>query len=402
MKKAMSKLLSAVLIMALVFTSGGMVFADTSSADEQMQAENAAVLQAASELSAAEIPQIKTKSVKEAIVKADNVLPLTNFVTGSETVYRYKVFPISQYLILKAPSNGVFYLNGTGANLTKGRVDIKIKTSPSASTFLESSSLYSGQKYNEMRVEVAKAGTYYLVVEPSYNASGYFDIGGAFINGTATRTLSNNKWSAVGVYKAKQTKYFKFKAKYTGYVTINTAYLSGEITLTNSRKRAVSNAVDSYSGGSQITFGVQKNRTYYIKALNNYTMYDGYYKIKYINKGIREKSGKNKSRAVLIKKKRTKKGTIVAGEKRIDWYKFKVTKKKRVRITIKGNTNNKLKYVIYKGRQRVLGGSGTLWYNSNGVADVKKLYGKLSKGTYYIKVYRGTKNSSGWYSLNWR
>ena len=68
--------------------------------------------------------------------------------------------------------------------------------------------------------------------------------------------------------------------------------------------------------------------------------------MKVTNTAIKEKSGKKKSKAVLIKKKKTKKGTIVAGEKRTDWYKFKVTKKKRVRVIMKGATNDQLKVVI--------------------------------------------------------
>lgn len=166
--------------------------------------------------------------------------------------------------------------------------------------------------------------------------------------------------------------------------------------MNSSKKKALSNAVYVSDYSPKVTFGVKKG-TYYIKAKNN-TNPDGIYQIKYTNKRIKEKSGKKKSRAVLLKKKRTKKGTIVAGEKRTDWYKFRVTKRKTVRITMKGATNDELKVAVYKGGRNI--GRGTL-YESRGGVRLKSL-GKLSKGTYYIKVYRGNKKSSGWYSLSWR
>ena len=142
---------------------------------------------------------------------------------------------------------------------------------------------------------------------------------------------------------------------------------------------------------------MKKGKTYYVKVAAGYNS-DGAYALKVTNSTISEKSGKKKSRAVLLKKKRTKKGTIVAGEKRTDWYKFRVTKRKTVRLTMKGATNDELKVAIYKGNRRV--GRSTLGYYSKSIT--LRSVGKLSKGTYYIKVYRGTKKSSGWYSLRWK
>lgn len=144
-------------------------------------------------------------------------------------------------------------------------------------------------------------------------------------------------------------------------------------------------------------YGVKKGNTYYIKVRSNYN-YDGLYQLKVTNYKISENSGSKKSKAVTIKKGYTKKGTITAGSSQSDWYKFKLTSKKKVKITIKGGTNDKLKFIVYKGSKKV---STSTFYNSTKSITLNSV-GKWSKGTYYIKAYRGTSKSSGWYSLKWQ
>lgn len=396
MKKVMGKLLSAMLILTLVFTSASVAFADSSETGAgEMKAEVSSVQKEVAEPDTVQAPKLEIKSEKVATTKATYpILPLTKVTTGNEkglTGYRYNA--ANQIFILKAPSKGVFHIRLEG-ELTKGGISAEIKTSPTASSYLDWTYI-SGKSTSELMAEVPSAGTYYLALEPT-SAVGTIVVGGTHING-ADRTLTNNNWSAVGVEKA-QTRYFKVRATSAGYITVQANNLSGNVTLMDSsKKKALSNAVYVSDYSPKVTFGVKKG-TYYIKAKNNYTNYDGIYQIKYTNKRIKEKSGKKKSRAVLLKKKRTKKGTIVAGEKRTDWYKFRVTKRKTVRITMKGATNDELKVAVYKGGRNI--GRGTL-YESRGGVKLKSL-GKLSKGTYYIKVYRGNKKSSGWYSLSWR
>ena len=243
---------------------------------------------------------------------------------------------------------------------------------------------------------VPSAGTYYLGVYSSISSSSAAKNYGvaalaAYSKGT-DRTLSNGKWTAVG-QKDAQTNYFKFKATSTGYIKVSNSDRV-YVTLCSSKKKALSgedwNLYDP-------VYGVKKGNTYYVKVRTLYNA-SGMYQLKVTNTGISEKSGTTKSKAVTIKKGSTKKGTITAGSSQADWYKFKLTSKKSVKMTIKGATNDQLKIAVYDGKKIVK--TSTIYNNTKSITLTS--VGKWSKGTYHIKVYRGNSKSSGWYSLKWQ
>lgn len=243
---------------------------------------------------------------------------------------------------------------------------------------------------------VPSAGTYYLGVYSSISSSSAAKNYGvaalaAYSKGT-DRTLSNGKWTAVG-QKDAQTNYFKFKATSTGYIKVSNSDRV-YVTLCSSKKKALSgedwNLYDP-------VYGVKKGNTYYVKVRALYNT-SGMYQLKVTNTGVSEKSGTTKSKAVTIKKGSTKKGTITAGSSQADWYKFKLTSKKTVKMTIKGATNDQLKIAVYDGKKVVK--TSTIYNNTKSITLTS--VGKWSKGTYHIKVYRGNSKSSGWYSLKWQ
>ena len=82
-------------------------------------------------------------------------------------------------------------------------------------------------------------------------------------------------------------------------------------------------------------------------------------------------------------------------------------KSKKHELAIKGATNNKIKVVIYRGNKRIrlAGEKQPLVLNAirSKSSNTTFITGdNWKKGTYYVKVYRGTSKSSGWYSLKWR
>lgn len=246
---------------------------------------------------------------------------------------------------------------------------------------------------------IPSAGTYYIGVYSSCYGDVVVNqlvaVGAMFYNG-GDRGISNGQTVVVG-QKDAQTHYFSFKAVKTGYLKItgDTNSTTYKAALCNSSKKALSG--DTYFSKNP-TYGVTKGKTYYIRIKSNYNSLPGY-KFKVDNVGISEKSGKTQSKAVNIKKGKTVKGTIQAGSSQADWYKFKLTGKKKVTINVTTGSNDALKIIVYKGKKKVGNGSTTAYNNATG-----KLYSttKWSKGTYYVKVQRANKNSSGYYTLKWK
>lgn len=244
---------------------------------------------------------------------------------------------------------------------------------------------------------VPAGGTYYVGVYSDISSGQDYTVFSlaAYASGT-DRTLSDGQWSAVG-QKEAQTNMFRFKASNTGYIRVDTTDVDDDssvtVTLLSSRK-ALSSTADS---ASKPVYGVKKGVTYYIRARAGYSRGGGY-RLKVTNHKISEKSGSSRSKAVNIKRDSTVKGTVIAGESRSDWYKFKLSGKKSVSLTVKGATNDRLKIEVYSGRKKV---KTSTFYSSTESLTLRSA-GKWKKGTYHIKVYRGNSRSSGWYSLKWR
>lgn len=249
----------------------------------------------------------------------------------------------------------------------------------------------------ERYIAIPSAGTYYLGVKSVGTSSSWAAVGviaGAIFYNGADRAISNGQTIAVGQKKA-QTNYFQFKAPYTGYLQTagDSSASSYKVTLCNSSKKALSG--ENYLSYNP-TYGVTKGKTYYIKVVSSVNT-KGAYTFKVTSKKITEKSGKKKSKAVTVKKKKTKSGTIQAGSAQDDWYKFKLTKSQKVKISLTTGSNDALKVIVYKGGKKI--GSRTIYRNAKGY--IKSL-GKWPKGTYYIQIKRGNKKSSGYYTLSWK
>lgn len=414
MKKGMSKVLSVLLIAVLVFTSGTAVFADTEQGqmvEEKTTVEKAAPaqeLKAAGALEAALEKGAQTKAVGKFILNTITASTKLDSLKSSTIVYgigdTLKENQKGYSQAVKLPARGVIIMeaqlgvpaSGYGSvtfglykdSALTNKVDFEGSVSPST-------------KEAYKVIQVAKAGTYYLgvqsrITEDSSTKNYAVAIRATYANG-ADRTITCGKPTLVG-HADPQTTYLKVKAKNTGYMKVSVSdtyeYATNYITLCNNKKKALSTETSSKTGNA--VFGVKKGTTYYIKIKSNNSKIG--YILKASNTKVTEKSGKTKSKAVTLAKKKTKKGTIQAGSSQADWYKFRLTGKKTVRLTIKGGTNNGLSVKVYKGGRSI--GNGTFRYYNKSLT--LKSLGKLTSGTYYIKVSRADKKSSGYYSLSWK
>lgn len=295
------------------------------------------------------------------------------------------------------PSKGVLAVK---ASYVSGRYSFGVFKDPNLDNSVSSSiydrpgaiseSVRSATKY----FSIPQAGTYYVGVY-SNDQNAKVNVQYGFYDGS-DRAVGNKQTIIVGQRDA-QTNYFSFKAPYTGYLRVqgDTTVGNHKVVLCDASKRALSGA--SYLGNVP-TYGVAKGKTYYIRVDARFNS-NGIYALKAINSKISEKSGKTKKKAVTIKKKKTKKGIIESGKnsKQADWYKFKLTSKKKVKINVTTGSNESLKIILYKGGKRII----TKTVRGNSTGDITSV-GKWPKGTYYIKVQRGTSTSSGYYTLKWK
>ena len=193
--------------------------------------------------------------------------------------------------------------------------------------------------------------------------------------------------------------YVKFKPSKTGYVTFKMAlssteypYSVGTVALCNSKKTPLSKDDVYNTNGTDsrfytVTYGVEKGKQYYLKV--------------YTEVGTKIKAtfkSQSKSKA--------------------NWYKIKLTKKQKLKVTMGAQTNasgeyDGIKFSFYDGKGK-LWTSESIEYFSRGYKESKwtqtyqmkdRRTGKtypISKGTYYVKVERANRTSSGYYTLKWK
>ena len=120
-------------------------------------------------------------------------------------------------------------------------------------------------------------------------------------------------------------------------------------------------------------------------------------------------SGSTRTKAKSIYKGNTKKGLITATQSSTsaDWYKIKINSSQKVNlevITKTGGYNGGIRISVFRsGKTKAFGSSDFYWDDP---ASTLQLYtsgygGRLSKGTYYIKVQKyGC--GSGYYQIKWK
>ncbi len=247
-------------------------------------------------------------------------------------------------------------------------------------------------------------GTYYIKVKGK--SSGYTY--GLKYSLLGDYTASNNKWTTFYPGNSNVETYVKIKPTVDGYVTVspyggNYYKKSMQVTLCNSSKKAIADKRTIWYGDSsygKYVFGVKKNTTYYLRI----TGVSERAAVKYVQTGVSEKSGTSKKKAVTIKSNKTVKGTITANSATADWYKFKVTKMKKIKFYLTGNSIGSLRLQVYKSNGKKFGGAITVISGNNKKCNLESTggNGKMAKGTYYIKIYRANSKSSGNYTLKWK
>lgn len=223
-----------------------------------------------------------------------------------------------------------------------------------------------------------------------------------------------------------KTYYLKYKAGKTGYVTLTFKNVSkvysnsvGYVTLCNKNKKAIGRSGEiwntAYNGAGYYTrsYGVKKGTTYYFKIQCKAGT-----KINVKSTAVTKSTANSKSKAKTLKNGSTVKGVMIAGENKADWYKIKTTKSAKIMLyytakTNGDNYNNGIKFTFYyadgKPMNFVYEDGSKLQYDwldsfvtSNNAMFATTINGvthDAPSGTYYVKVERLNKTSSGYYTL---
>ena len=245
-------------------------------------------------------------------------------------------------------------------------------------------------------------------------------------NGKSTVKITDSKCWVSNTKMA--VNYIKYKPSVTGTVTLkfdcNSSYSNsslGYVVFCDKNKKAIGQKDEiwrnDYSGKiyNTTTYGVKKNTTYYFAVRCNAGT-----KITATTKAVKDSSASSKSKAKTLSKGKKVTGVIAYGDSKADWYKIKLTQSAKLELYYLANTNgtnekNGFKITFYNKDGKVFSG------NNNGkkvsaVSKVTRLYPEdgwyislgsggtkfdLPSGTYYIKVERMSKASSGSYTLKW-
>lgn len=271
--------------------------------------------------------------------------------------------------------------------------------------------LFSGDLYKENSITLKESGTYYLKYElsrPSDTEALDFVIGLALYS-NENKDLTKDPILSYQDRDLSDITY-KIKVDSTGYITVQFAAFddeygySSKFQLLNKDKKAVSkeanlsakkNDKGKYNDIEQY-YAVTKG-TYYLKVNTN----KGLYGIKYKFTSVKDKAGSSKSKATALKLGGSAvKGICAVTDKtsKGDWYKFTLAKSKSIKITINSKSDGNLKVEIMDSSGKpILYGIRTL-YEKEYELELKSS-GKWNKGTYYIKVTKPDKKSSGYYTV---
>ena len=239
--------------------------------------------------------------------------------------------------------------------------------------------------------------------------------------GTSAVTITDDQcYDMIG--GSYTTNYIKYKPSVTGTVTLKfqnaSAYYSdsyGDVTFCDKNKKTIGQSNEQWNNGYKnsiyytSTYGVKKNQTYYFAVrCSNGT------KITATTKAIKDSSASKKSKAKNLSKGKKTTGVITAGDSKADWYKIKLTKPAKLKLSYEAQTNgsnnaNGFKITFYDKNGKMWTSNSYSYITRFDPKDgwdiyMKSNYGSkhsIATGTYYVKVERMSKASSGSYTLKW-
>lgn len=309
------------------------------------------------------------------------------------------------YCLITAKSTGKMYIVLQTDPANSAGVTVALGTR-SGSQFLISKTTYlAADATNEGFgcIDVTAGQTYILGFQSSSAGRIAF---APYIYSYATRALPAGKAmmssGVKGSSNAASTVLYKITPAKSGYIDVvlsNGGATYGKVTLLNSSKRAVSSTL-SYNSKSKtgyVVFGVKKGKTYYLKVTGCTGLYSNQYMYAILYKATAGKIRANTKRSKSIKLKRKAKYTVTTAPAKTkggkDWYKFKVTKKRKTQVRIDA-TNVKsgtMKVTCSAGKKKIATKTVVKGKVNTFTITHSTTYGKANRGTYYIVIQKSAK-----------
>lgn len=252
-----------------------------------------------------------------------------------------------------------------------------------------------------------KAGTYYIKISiPNYTTiSGeyYKILFQCNLTDGRNKTLKNKQWLYSSVLDTSIPMYYKVDISKTGIISLDIAGKYGSyVSLCNSEKKEISSQAyvfsDTSSNYSKVVFAVKKG-TYYVKVKAS----NDAFRIRSTFTAVADASGASKKNAKTIKVGETKKGIVLSEDKtsKNDWFKFTLSKATKIDIELKGNcSSGKIRFEL---TSTGLSGSITSYITTTDYSKTLEAQTwttkTIPKGTYYIRLYKDSKETSGNYSV---
>lgn len=359
---------------------------------------------------------IGTLLISTSIMAVEQTIVPTNVATGYEK-------PIAKsYSITKNDNLGdkysygkiiPIYISGKGTlELKLNLVNITNRTKWSIFADSACENLYMGYKYlwaDDMPtveyIDFKAKGTYYLRIDCSEPDNTIFTNLQMRFFPYADINIKSGQ-SLIYFRKSDDVYDFKFKAEKTGLATFAVSYSSSTyVTLLDSNKKAISEEeiMSPEERNNTFSFAVKKGNTYYLRTKTsgigmtgtNATGTNNLHTIRLTNSAYKYKGGSKRSKAIMIKYKKSVKGLLASGDK-AKFYKIKLKKGKIPVLKIDGLVSGWLKIQLLNKKGKVV--DSTNYIGGKKVFTISRSK-KLKKGTYYIKVSRKNLKSSGYFTI---
>jgi hypothetical protein len=273
-------------------------------------------------------------------------------------------------------------------------------------------------------LSIKKNESYQICLSNMVSGNRAMIIGAAISGSTAynlTEVADNDFYLASGLDEKQSayTSYWKVTVKNNGLLMIstgdilynltNTSEQPIKVTLCDKNKKQISpqatlNSESNFNGVASFgVTGTKKGTVYYVKVQTKAPIYG----IRYDTTTYSTNPGTSKKKATKISVGKSKKATLAASTKKAtQWYKFKVSKKKGLKVNFTGmiapNSKVKMSVLNSKGKKVkfTLNGKTTTSLTLSDSLNTGYISGSFKKGTYYVTIEKVSKLSSAAYELS--